>query len=237
FIHGHNSKPFYAAGKIHPMLRTVLLGRELLNKKQQPIKLTIGTPIKCKELANLNDQQAVHYLRLNTYLLRHQARQRKVTHLTNQYVEPISSPKPIELILAEIQALKPSAHLLTSGLFSVYCAAFDDIPHLMHEIGRVREINFRAVGEGTGRAIDVDQFDRDYLHLFVWDNEKQSLVGAYRLGLVDKIIAKQGIEGLYSRTLFDYQQAFITRIGENKAIEMGRSVVAAEYQKSMSALL
>ncbi|MDN2480186.1 lysophospholipid acyltransferase family protein [Vibrio agarivorans] len=237
FIHGHNSKPFYAAGKIHPMLRTVLLGRELLNKKQKPIKLTIGTPIKCKELANLNDQQAVHYLRLNTYLLRHQARQRKVTHLTNQHVEPISSPKPLELILAEIQALKPSAHLLTSGQFSVYCAAFDDIPHLMHEIGRVREINFRAVGEGTGRAIDVDQFDRDYLHLFVWDNEKQSLVGAYRLGLVDKIIAKQGIEGLYSRTLFDYQQAFITRIGENKAIEMGRSVVAAEYQKSMSALL
>ncbi|GAL10407.1 putative hemolysin [Vibrio astriarenae] len=77
FIHGHNSKPFYAAGKIHPMLRTLMLGRELLNKKQRPIKLAVGQPIKAKELLSLDDKQAVHYLRLNTYLLRHQAQHRK----------------------------------------------------------------------------------------------------------------------------------------------------------------
>ncbi|WP_394244828.1 lysophospholipid acyltransferase family protein [Vibrio astriarenae] len=237
FIHGHNSKPFYAAGKIHPMLRTLMLGRELLNKKQRPIKLAVGQPIKAKELLSLDDKQAVHYLRLNTYLLRHQAQHRKVQHQQISKLEPIAPAKPQHLVLEELKALREQALLLSNGQYSVYCAAYEEIPHLMHEIGRMREMNFRAVGEGTGKAIDIDRFDQDYLHLFVWDNDNQSLVGAYRLGLVDKIMAARGLKGLYSRTLFDYQQNFIERIGQNHSIEMGRSVIAKEYQKSMSALL
>ncbi|MCV5901131.1 GNAT family N-acetyltransferase, partial [Escherichia coli] len=83
------------------------------------------------------------------------------------------------------------------------------IPSLLHEIGRLREHNFSQVGEGTGQAIDIDHFDHDYLHLFVWDRENQCMVGAYRLGLVDQLLAKYGVEGLYSRTLFNYDQRFL----------------------------
>lgn len=100
----------------------------------------------------------------------------------------------------------------------------------MHEIGRIRELNFREVGEGTGCALDIDRFDRDYLHLFIWDREKNQLVGAYRLGLVDKLIEHKGISGLYSSTLFHYDQRFLNNMGN--AIEMGRSVIDSQYQKA-----
>ncbi|MGL6314793.1 lysophospholipid acyltransferase family protein [Vibrio sp. WXL103] len=237
FIHGHNSKPFYMAGKIHPMLRTLMLGRELLNKQSAPISLTVGEPIKFKEIHSLTDQQAVHYLRLNTYLLRHRAQHAQPKIDNNQSMATVAPAKPVGLLLAEIAALPAQAKLLESGQFEVYCTEQQAIPHLMHEIGRLREINFRAVGEGTGKALDIDQFDQYYRHLFVWDNQQQQLVGAYRLGLVDEILASHGIDGLYSRTLFDYQEQFVERMRQGNAIEMGRSVIAKQYQKSMSSLL
>ncbi|MDR9827314.1 GNAT family N-acyltransferase [Vibrio sp. FNV 38] len=237
FIHGYNSKSFYRAGKIHPLLRTLMLGRELLNKSQLSIPLSIGEPIRYKEISKLDAPQTMQYLRLNTYLLRHRTQQKKVKLLSNTIVEPISCAKPAALLKAELESLPSTALLINSGDYSVYCTEHNKIPHLMHEIGRIREINFRAVGEGTNQSIDIDEFDRDYLQLFVWDNIKQRLVGAYRLGLVDRIVEKRGINGLYSRTLFEYKQQFIDRLGANNTIEMGRSVVAAEYQKSMSALL
>ncbi|CSA76148.1 Putative hemolysin [Vibrio cholerae] len=125
--------------------------------------------------------------------------------------------------------------MLRHNQFDVYCTTADNIPSLMHEIGRIRELNFREVGEGTGCALDIDRFDRDYLHLFIWDREKNQLVGAYRLGLVDKLIEHKGISGLYSSTLFHYDQRFLNNMGN--AIEMGRSVIDSQYQKSMAALL
>ncbi|KAB2115795.1 lysophospholipid acyltransferase family protein [Vibrio alginolyticus] len=234
FISGQNSKRFYMAGKIHPLLRTLMLGRELLNKHAQTINLSFGQAIKFKELSTLNDDQVVNYLRLNTYLLNRETQSMKPSS-SSERLSPIAAGLPVGELLEELNNLPKESKLLTSGEFDVYCTESQNIPSLLHEIGRLRELNFRQVGEGTGLAIDIDHFDHDYLHLFVWDRQNQCLVGAYRLGLVDQLIEKHGVAGLYSRTLFNYDQRFIDQMG--KSIEMGRSVIAQQYQKSMSALL
>ncbi|MCY9870256.1 lysophospholipid acyltransferase family protein [Vibrio barjaei] len=235
-IGGVNSKHFYLAGKVHPMLRTAMLGRELLNKKNTAIGISIGNKIKFKEVSSLDSQQLVSYLRLNTYLLNQQHPERNHSSLSpHQSEQPIASETHLCELLEDIELLPQEHLLLTSGEFEVYCTTMDHIPSVMREIGRMREINFRQVGEGTGQSLDIDQFDQLYQHLFVWDKENQKLVGAYRLGLVDELIKQGDIRALYSRTLFNFEHSFLNTMG--KSIEMGRSVIAEEYQKSMSALL
>ncbi|EGR0098871.1 lysophospholipid acyltransferase family protein [Vibrio vulnificus] len=236
FIDGQNSQHFYLAGKIHPLLRTLMLGRELLNKKQQAIPIAIGQPIKFKEVQHLTDEQLVSYLRLNTYLLSAEPPlNHRMDHDTNPPLAAIAEPLEKQKWLLDLAMLPEDALLLRQGNFSVYCTTAKYIPSILHEIGRQREINFRAVGEGTGYAIDIDRFDHHYHHLFVWDDENQHLVGSYRLGLVDKLLEKSGLDGLYSRTLFDYDAPFLTQLGQS--IEMGRSVITSPYQRSMNALL
>jgi len=235
FINGQNSKRFYLAGKVHPLLRTLMLGRELLNKSQETIQIAIGSAIKFREVKGLPEQKMVNYLRLNTYLLQHQAHQVQTSSTSSDSHLPISPALSLKDLIADLNGLPEDHLLLSSGEFDVYCTQSEYIPSLLHEIGRLRETNFRQVGEGTGLAIDLDEFDRYYRHLFIWDKENQCLVGAYRLGLVDEIVAIQGIEGLYSRTLFNYDAPFIDSMG--KSIEMGRSVIDQRYQKSMGALL
>ncbi len=235
YIDGHNSTRFYMAGKIHPLLRTLMLGRELLNKNQTCIDISISDVIHHKEIHHLCDQQLVNYLRLNTYLLGSKSSTVRDKTNDDHTLQPIAERLPLTDLLQDMQQLPESAHLLSHNEFDVYCTTSDTIPSLMHEIGRLREKNFRQVGEGTGTALDVDEFDRDYLHLFIWDHERDEMVGAYRLGLVDKIMQSQGIAGLYSSTLFNYDPRFLENMGN--AIELGRSVIDEYYQKSMAPLL
>lgn len=235
FINGQNSKRFYLAGKVHPLLRTLMLGRELLNKSTQTIKIAIGSAIQYREVKGLTDVQMTNYLRLNTYLLQHLVQSKSIDSSSPQNEFPIAQPLPRKDLLEDLDNLPSDHRLLSSGEFDVYCTSSENIPSLLHEIGRLRETNFRRAGEGTGLALDLDQFDHDYRHLFVWDRENQCLVGAYRLGLVDDILSAKGTEGLYSRTLFHYDMPFIASMG--KSIEMGRSVIDLPYQKSMTALL
>ena len=131
--------------------------------------------------------------------------------------------------------LPPASRLCRSNEFSVFTARAAEIPNLLQEIGRLREISFRQVGEGTGARLDLDRFDGHYLHLFVWNDEKQELVGAYRLGPTPDILPRHGISGLYTSTLFHYQRELFRRIGP--AIELGRSFIRPEYQKQYAPLL
>lgn len=232
-INGQNSRTFYWAGKIHPLLRTALLGREMLNKEKQTIGISIGEVIEHKELEQLDsDQQLVDYLRLNTYLLAPKADyQPEPLSQQGNIIAPIAS----HLMAQDIATLTADEHLLSFKQFDVYCTEAKRIPHLLREIGRIREVNFRMVNEGTGKDCDLDEFDDYYQHLFIWDNEKHRIVGSYRLGLTDKILPDKNVHGLYSRTLFDYDQALIGKYGH--AIEMGRSVIDLPYQRSLTALL
>src|SRR5438477_9699216 len=111
---------------------------------------------------------------------------------------------PLTALQAEIDALPSTQWLVDSGVFRVYCAHADQIRWVLREIGRLRELTFRAVGEGTGRCSDVDLFDAYYLHMFVWDARANAIAGAYRLGLVDEILARHGKRGLYTHSLFKY---------------------------------
>jgi putative hemolysin len=136
-------------------------------------------------------------------------------------------------IMADIAAL--GAPLLESGAYQVFCARAPQLPAVLPELGRLREIAFRAVGEGTGRERDLDGFDATYRHLFVWDRGRAEIAGAYRLGATDEILASGGSAGLYTRTLFDYGDALLAQLGPS--LELGRSFVAPAYQRDFSPLL
>ncbi|MBI3530482.1 MAG: GNAT family N-acetyltransferase [Betaproteobacteria bacterium] len=142
---------------------------------------------------------------------------------------------PASLLKAEVEALPADQHLVTSGQFSVHCARAEQFPWCLQEIGRLREQTFRAVGEGTGKASDVDLFDACYLHLFVWDTKAEAIVGAYRMGLADEIVARYGKRGLYTQSLFKYGDRVLQAM--NPAIELGRSFVRVEYQRSFAPLM
>jgi len=134
----------------------------------------------------------------------------------------------------EMRSLPPEQTLIESGNDSVLWAEAHQIPRLLREIGRLREITFRSVGEGTGREIDLDRFDSYYLHLFAWKKSERQIVGAYRLGVTDSILARYGKRGLYTSSLFDFQDGFFSRIGP--ALELGRSFVRMECQGALTAL-
>ena len=111
----------------------------------------------------------------------------------------------------------------------IYCVDFHNSPNVVREIGRLREITFREVGEGTNESIDLDAFDGYYHHLFLWDNEAEKLVGAYRMGLGKNIYKRYGIQGFYVHTLFRFESELYPML-EN-SIEMGRAFIIAEYQQ------
>jgi len=148
---------------------------------------------------------------------------------------PIAAAIPCALLKAEIECLPAEQRLVASGNFTVQYARAAQIPWCLQEIGRLRELSFRAAGEGTNKASDIDLFDAYYLHLFVWDAQAEMIVGAYRMGLADEIVERYGRRGLYTQSLFKYGPRLLQTL--NPAIELGRSFVRAEYQRSFSPLL
>ena len=240
YIQGRNSAAFQAAGLIHPRLRTALLARELLNKRGRSIELRIGSRIPHARLSRFaGDRAMVDYLRWRTYLLgcgsgAHRRRPRADAPVPTrmQRVAPAQDPAALR---RDVQALPSESRLAGSGDFSALLAPAGDIPHVLAEIGRLRELTFRAASEGTGKARDLDRFDTHYLHLFIWNEASDEVVGAYRLGPTDSIVARHGRRGLYTSTLFHSRPEFFATLGP--ALELGRSFVRPEYQRSFSALL
>jgi hypothetical protein len=113
---------------------------------------------------------------------------------------PVASAIPDTLLKAEIEALPVEQRLVESGQYLIQYARAAQIPWCLQERGRLRELTFRAAGEGTGKASDIDLFDAYYLHLFLWDREAKMIVGAYRMGLADEILARYGKRGLYTQS-------------------------------------
>jgi putative hemolysin len=235
YVHGTNSRFFHWLGKLHPMLRTVRLPGELLNKKNHTIQVRIGKPITIAELSEYKDlKQLGGYLRSRTYALEGNV-QSKIIHPEDVYSTPIALPKNRRALIKEINSLPKEKHLFTTGNYSCYLTDSRSIPLAMHELGRKREEAFRAVGEGTKSPLDIDSYDDYYQHLFLWDKQKGKIVGAYRLGYGDEILKTKGIKGFYTKTLFDYNPEFHSYL--NKSIELGRSFVTLEYQKEALPLM
>jgi putative hemolysin len=241
FVEGANSALFHALGLLHPRLRTAMLARELLNKRGARVEIRVGGAIAAKKLLALpTDEERVRYLRWRTYLLaaRQDYRARTAWPLRRRRTgdfRPFAPAESGDVMTREVEMLAPSSLLVRSGELSAYIATSAEIPAVLREIGRLREITFRAAGEGTGSSADLDEFDERYQHLFVWNESKREVVGAYRLARTDEATSDLGPRGLYTATLFDYGAEFLRRLGP--AIELGRSFVRAEYQKGFTPLL
>jgi len=234
-IGGRNSNLFQISGLVNAKLRTLFLIRELLKPRRLPIPIRVGRVIDSAQLAHAEgDRNVTEYLRFRTYALA----QRHSVADTSCRVRALASLAPEgerDRIAEEVARLMPSQQLLNSGRFDVLVARAAQMPRVMAEIGRLREIAFRAVGEGTGLPADIDGFDDYYEQLFVWDREAQVVVGGYRIGHARSIVAHRGPRGLYVNSLFKLSPRLLIQL--SSGLELGRSFVRPEYQRGYSPLL
>jgi putative hemolysin len=243
YFKGSNSFAFQAAGLIHPLLRTLMLPREMLKKQSANINLKIGSTIPYKRMAEIaDDSDLVDYLRFRTYLLGNTFEKTPGFLITQEkkpkslkVLKPISAPQAPGDLMHEIDHFPDNQLLSVNRNLRVYMAYARQIPHVLQEIGRLREETFRKAGEGTGLSADLDRFDNHYIHIFVWDSETSKVIGAYRLAPTDEVTRRYGRNGLYTYTLFYYQRRLLNQLGP--ALEMSRSFVIPEYHKSYTPLL
>jgi putative hemolysin len=245
FFEGRNSNLFQVAGLLHPRLRTALLASEMLRRRRTKLPVRVGRPLPPDKLARYaDDGTLIDYLRFKTYALERRgspvrprfrpraaaAAAAAVASAPAEIIPPVS----VSILKAEMARLPPSARLVEAGDLEVMIAEAVQIPALLREIGRLREVTFRAASEGTGTACDLDKFDERYLHLFMWNRAKDEIVGSYRLGRVDEILARGGAGDLYTSSLFEFRAGFLERLGP--ALELGRSFIRAEYQRKPMSL-
>jgi putative hemolysin len=234
-ICGANGISFQMLGMVHPGLRTAALPAEMLNKRGKTVEIRMGGPIEPSRIDALSDdEEATRYLRLRTELLAR--RGERVDNGGNALpIDCTAAETSIDLLAAEIAALPAECLVEDSREFAVYLAKARQIPCALQEIGRLREITFRAAGEGTGKPRDLDRFDAYYLHLFLWNKEKNEIAGAYRLGEIPGILTRFGPKGLYTESLFRFKAGFFERLGPS--LELGRSFIRPEYQRHYAPLL
>lgn len=245
YFEGRNGPIFQMAGLIHPRLRTAMLPRATLNKRHTTCGLQIGRLISPREIGSIStDQGVADYLRNRTYALASRRGEslslaRRVLGTVGlkkrNHSAAIAGPGDRSEMDRELARLGPARRVAANGDLHCYLTIFAESPALMQELGRLRETAFRAVGEGTGRAQDLDEFDVTYKHLILWNTTKGEIAGAYRLGISDEIVTRHGLAGLYTSTLFDLTPQFLKAFGPT--IELGRSFVRPEYQRGFSPLL
>ena len=238
YFHARNSPLFYRLAKIHPLLRTARLPAELLTQRHRSIDIRIGKPIAVKDQDNHQSiEDYSSFVRRKLYMLSNIFERKSILkrvpralNRKNNSVMPIAPAVPPSLLEPEIIALKNSGKsLLVSKDYELFLTSSDLIPNILTEIGRQREITFRAVGEGTNKPLDLDHYDNDYLHLFLWDHKARTLVGAYRLGLGKQLMNAHGISGFYLSELFKFEPEIMYMF--NNSIELGRAFVSQTYQQ------
>ena len=237
YFHAKNSKWFYFLAKLNSTLRTAKLPSELLTQKHRGIKVRIGHPISVesqKEHKSL--EEFTTFLRKKTYMLANPFQKKNLLNSLPKNIKLQKSPKKIitpgstDAMVIEVDRLrKNDKRLLQSKSYEVFLAEAKEIPHILREIGRLREITFRAIGEGTNKAIDIDAFDSYYHHMFLWDKSAQCIAGAYRMGMGTEIFAKYGIDGFYLQNLFRFEPELYPMM--SKSIEMGRAFIIPQYQQ------
>jgi putative hemolysin len=238
YFHAKNSKLFYFLSQLSDTLRTAKLPSELLTQKDRVIKVRIGKPIS---VAEQNEHEGLdaysEFLRKKTYMLANPyEKDTKLIDTASLNLKLPREPKKIatatniDKIIAEVQQLrKGDSRLLQSKNYEVFLVSADKIPNILHEIGRLREITFREVGEGTNESLDLDQYDKFYHHMFLWDDDAKEIAGAYRMGFGQEIYKKYGIDGFYLHDLFRFEPELYDMM--SKSIEMGRAFIVKEYQQ------
>ncbi len=246
YFHAKNSTLFYQMSKIHPDLQTLLLPSEMMKNREHPIRVRLGKPVSVKVLEDYDTLEELGaFLQKKIYMLKSYYEKRKSLadqlklpnlklnfHLNKEenVVQNIIDETPKEDLVSEIKTLYHTDKMLfRNGNYEVFFCAYDEIPSVMREIGRQRELTFRAIGEGSNLPFDLDIYDEYYHHLFLWDSAAEKLVGAYRMALGAEVMKKYGIDGFYTSSLFEFDpelQPFF-----RKVIEMGRAYISQEYQQ------
>jgi putative hemolysin len=239
---GRNSVGFHLFGMIHPRLRSAFLLQEFLHQEGRTVEVRIGSEIPGDSVAGMaGDKEAIEYLRWRTYLLARRSQPEKLwpveirSKISAKVQQPIAPAEPAELLAAELNGLGRDRCLAENSDLAVYLAKASETPRMLLELGRLREVTFRLAGEGTGKRRDLDRFDRYYWHVLLWHKRRQELVGAYRAGNTAEILAEHGVKGLYTNTLFRFDERVFKKIGP--ALELGRSFVRPEYQRQYAPLL
>lgn len=237
YFHAKNSPLFYRLSNISDTLRTAKLPSEMLSQKNRVIRVRIGRPISVEaqqEFDNL--PEFTDFLRRKTYMLSNSYDQDRLLDKVTTSLKFPRSPKEIitpvdkNLMQQDVDKLREEdLRMFQSKNYEVFLSTAQKMPHIIREIGRLREITFRAVGEGTNRAIDLDEFDLYYHHLFLWDNQEKAIVGAYRMGMGAEIFKSRGIDGFYLQDLFKFEPELYRMMSES--IEMGRAFIVSDYQQ------
>jgi putative hemolysin len=235
FVSGQNSPLFYRLGRIYFRLRMLMLPRELVNKRNAKITVTAGEAIAIKHYAKdieLDTQTAL--FRAQSYLL-------DPAWQTPWPADPVTRLQPLavktsgeKIILEEVHQLPSEQHLLDHKGLSVYFGYQNQMPNTVNEIARLREMVFREHNEGSGEPLDTDHFDATYTHLFVMKQDTGQIIGAYRMGQTDKLLADGNLENLYLHRMFDFGPDFVNR--QQPCLELGRSFLIPEYQRSFQGL-
>lgn len=245
YFHAQNSRLFYNLAKLHPDLQTMMLPAEMMRKRDKPIRIRIGKAVSVKTMEEENLEELGELLQNKIYMLKSYYERRKnlpdILKIPNlklnlsfkkeeNIVQNIIDETPQEDILKEIKLLKEKDKMLfRNGNYEVYFTGYEEIPSIIREIGRQREITFRAVGEGSNLPFDLDEYDKHYYHLFLFDCDAGRIAGAYRMALGKEVMKKMGIHGFYTASLFEFDQELQPFF--RKVIEMGRAYISQQYQQ------
>ncbi len=233
YFQGKNSRLFHFLGRIHPKLQTVKLPTELFNKRRKVINIRIGSPIPVKEQNEFRDiSRYGRYLRTKTYALGTSLEVKKFFSVSRRQLkkaERIADPVSVQIIEDEISKVIGRYLLFRIENFNVICVPSVEIPNIMNEIGRLREITFREIGEGTNQQMDIDEYDLYYNQLFIWDDQASKIVGAYRVGKGKEIMDIYGVRGFYLQSLFRINRKMHPILSQS--LELGRSFIISEYQR------
>lgn len=221
YIKGKNSPLFYSLSWIYKPLGTLLLSHEVFAARNQVFDFTIGEMVSESTLSDFNLTEKRHARLFRKHLLRIAQGKKGIYPTECSIAHPVSRQElRNELRKGELLGL-------TSDNKQIYLIEHENAPNIINEIGRLREYSFRKVGEGSGRARDIDVYDRYYHHLVLWDDDALEIAGAYRIGECEWILSWLGKEGLYLSDLCDMNDQF-DHILED-AIELGRSFVQPKY--------
>lgn len=235
FVSGSNSPLFYKVERLFFKLRMLLLGRELLNKTGALITISAGTPIANKRYSkSLNNDSRAELCRALSYAQESTWRYEWPADLVQEQ-KPLIAEIDKASLRKELAALPSNQRLVQVKNFTAYFGYQSQLPKVVKEIARLRELVFREHNEGSGEALDTDCFDASYTHLFIVDETAEKIVGAYRMGLSDRLQEKQGLNGLYLNKMFNFKSSFVNQT--EPSMEMGRSFLIPEMQGSYHGLL
>ncbi|MCF6206679.1 MAG: lysophospholipid acyltransferase family protein, partial [Sulfurovum sp.] len=224
YIKATNSKSFYVVSMINRALATATLPHEMFKAYGKEISFTIGNPIPYEGYAvsGLPQKEAVKLLRKHFYKI---AKGRPPLLKVEKGISLAERPAEIKQELKKGQILGKTAD---GKQIILYDSMMENC--VIHEIGRLREISFRHVGEGSGEKRDIDAYDFYYKHLIIWDEEALEIADAYRIGECWDIVEEFGVEGLYTSTLFRFDEKFFPYF--EQGLELGRSFVQPKYWNS-----